>query len=164
MWLIKALAYSTVFAILFSWVVVWVIERREKKYGLGTVQFSDAFLAGSVTLVFVYLANTLVFALWPLSALRFNVFLVTALAGFCLYKESAYQLDARKIRHRLRAEIRLVNIYISKDPSNTAYYGRLCDIYAKLGEKGNALEAARMACKLEPTARNRLRVEQLEES
>ena len=67
-------------------------------------------------------------------------------------------------RHRLRAEIRLINIYISKDPSNTAYYGRLCDVYAKLGEKKNALEAARMAYKLEPTARNKVRIEQLEES
>jgi len=164
MWLLKALAYSTVFALVYSWVVVWIIERREKKYGQGTILFSDAFLAGSVTLVFVYLANILVFVMWPRSAATFNVFLVTALAGFCLYRESVYQLDAKKIRHRLLAEVRLVNIYICKDPANAAYYGRLCDIYAKLGEKGPALEAARMANKLEPTTRNRLRIQQLQET
>ena len=161
MWLLKALAYSTVFALVYSWVVVWIIERREKKYGQGTIMFSDAFLTGSVTLIFVYLSNILVFVMWPGSAATFNVFLVTALAGFCLYRESVYQFNAKKIQPRLRAEVRLVNIYISKDPANAAYYGRLCDIHAKLGEKALALEAARMANKLEPTARNRVRIEQL---
>jgi hypothetical protein len=163
MWLLKALAYSTVFAIVYSWVVVWIIERREKKYGQGTSQFSDAFLTGSFTLITVYLSNILVFFMWPTSAASFNVLLITVLAAFCLYRESVYQLDAKKIRRRLFAEARLVNIYISKDPSNAAYYGRLCDIYAKLGEKAPALEAARMANKLEPTARNRVRIEQLQE-
>ncbi|OGR78847.1 MAG: hypothetical protein A2X32_08340 [Elusimicrobia bacterium GWC2_64_44] len=164
MWFLKVLAYCTAFALVYSWIVVWIIERREKKYGQGTIMFSDAFLAGSLTLFCVLISNLLVFVMWPTSAASFNVFLVTLLAGFCLYRESVYQLDAKKIRHRLRAEARLVNIYISKDPANAAYYGRLCDIYAKLGEKAPALEAARMANKLEPTARNRVRIQQLQET
>lgn len=163
MWLLKALTYSAIFAVVYSWLVVWIIERREKKYGQGTLMFSDAFLAGSLTLFSVFISNMLVFVTWPRSAASFNVFLVTALAGFCLYRESVYKLDAKRIERRLRAEVRLLNIYISKDPSNTAYYGRLCDVYAKLGDKRSALEAARMAFKLEPTVRNRLRVEQLQE-
>ncbi|MDA8132259.1 MAG: hypothetical protein M0011_12210 [Elusimicrobia bacterium] len=163
MWLLKALAWSTGFALVYSWVVVWILERREKKYGQGETAFSDTFLSGSVTLIFVYLANITVFAMRPDSALSFNILLVTGLAGFCLYRESLYKLDARKIKHRLLAEVRLVNIYISKDPSNAAYYGRLCDIYIKLGERREALEAARMAARLEPTERNRWKIKQLEE-
>jgi cytochrome c-type biogenesis protein CcmH/NrfG len=65
--------------------------------------------------------------------------------------------------HRRRAEIRLLQIYIAKDPANAAYFGRLGQLYEKLGEKAQALEAARMAEKLEPTERNRCRIKHLEE-
>ncbi len=160
--LIQILVYATVFALLYSWVLVWILERREKVYGQGALSFSDAFLAGSVTLILVYLANIMVLAMWPRSALSFNVGLVTALAGFCLYKESTYKLEARRIERRRRAEVRLLNIYIAKDPSNAAYYTTLSRLYERLGEKEQALEAAKMALKLEPTARNRCRIEELE--
>jgi cytochrome c-type biogenesis protein CcmH/NrfG len=68
----------------------------------------------------------------------------------------------RRIEHRRRAEIRLLETHISKDPSNAAYFGRVSELYEVLGKKEQALEAARMAEKLEPTARNRYRVEALE--
>lgn len=161
--LLQALAFSTFFALAYSWVLVWILERREKKYGQGALSFSDAFLAGSATLVLVYLSNIFVFIIWPHSAASFNVLLVTALAGFCLYKESTYKLQQKRIAHRWRAEVRLLNIYISKDPANAAYFGRLSDLHCKLGEKDRALEAARMAEKLEPTERNRWRIKQLNE-
>lgn len=161
--ILQALVYSTFFALAYSWVLVWILERREKKYGQGALSFSDAFLAGSVTLVLVYLSNLFVFIIWPRSAASFNVLLVTLLAGFCFYKESAYKLQQKRIAHRWRAEVRLLNIYISKDPANAAYFGRLSDLHCKLGEKDRALEAARMAERLEPTERNRWRIKQLNE-
>lgn len=161
--ILQALVYSTVFALAYSWVLVWILERREKKYGQGALSFSDAFLAGSVTLVLVYLSNLFVFIIWPRSAASFNVLLITALAGFCFYKESSYKLQQKRIAHRWRAEVRLLNIYISKDPANAAYFGRLSDLHCKLGEKERALEAARMAEKLEPSERNRWRIKQLTE-
>jgi len=40
MWFLKVLAYCTAFALVYSWIVVWIIERREKKYGQGTIMFS----------------------------------------------------------------------------------------------------------------------------
>lgn len=159
--LLQALAYSTLFALAYSWVLVWILERREKKYGQGALSFSDAFLTGSVSLFLVYISNFTVLMMRPSSAGSFNVLLVTALAGFCFYKESTYKLQQKRIAHRWRAEVRLLNIYISKDPANAAYFGRLSDLYARLGEKDRALEAARMAEKLEPTERNRWRLKQL---
>lgn len=159
--LLQALAYSTLFALAYSWVLVWILERREKKYGQGALSFSDAFLTGSVSLFLVYISNFTVLMMRPSSAGSFNVLLVTALAGFCFYKESTYKLQQKRIAHRWRAEVRLLNIYISKDPANAAYFGRLSDLHARLGEKDRALEAARMAEKLEPTERNRWRIKQL---
>lgn len=161
--ILQALAYSTLFALAYSWVLVWILERREKKYGQGALSFSDAFLTGSVSLFLVYISNFAVLIMRPSSAASFNVLLVTALAGFCLYKESTYKLQQKRIDHRRRAEIRLLNIYIAKDPANAAYFGRLSDLHTRLGEKAQALEAARMAAKLEPTERNRWRVKQLSE-
>lgn len=161
--LLQILIFSTVFALAYSWVLVWILERREKVYGQGALSFSDAFLAGSVSLLFVYISNIMVLAMWPGKAASFNVLLVTALAGFCLYKESVYKLEAKKIEHRRRAEIRLLQIYIAKDPANAAYFGRLCRLYEKLGDKKQALEAARMVATLEPTERNRCRVKELQE-
>lgn len=159
--ILQALAYATLFALAYSWVLVWILERREKKYGQGALSFSDAFLTGSVSLFLVYISNFAVLIMRPSSAGSFNVLLVTALAGFCLYKESTYKLQQKRIAHRWRAEVRLLNIYISKDPANAAYFGRLSDLHARLGEKDRALETARMAEKLEPTERNRWRIKQL---
>lgn len=161
--ILQVLAYSAAFALAYAWVLVWVLERRDKKYRQGDAAFSDTFLAGSITLVLTFLSNVLVLLAWPLSAATYNVGLVTALAGFCLYRESLYKLEAKKIEHRRRAELRLLRIYIARDPANAAYFTRLSVLHERLGEKKDALEAALMAEKLEPTERNRWRIKQLRE-
>ncbi|MDA8130651.1 MAG: tetratricopeptide repeat protein [Elusimicrobia bacterium] len=161
--LLQALVFSAVFSLVYAWVVVWILERREKKYGQGLPNFTDAFIAGAFSLIFAYLSNIIVIMRWPESTARFNVLLITVLAGFCLYRESMYKLAQKKADHRRRAEIRLLQIHISKDPANAAYFCRLAEVYERLGEKDQALEAARMAAKLEPTERNRCKIKQLDE-
>lgn len=161
--LFQALAYCAVFAAAYAWVLVWILERREKKYGQGETAFSDAFLAGALALISVYLSNLAVLLLWPRSAAAFNVLLVTLLAGFCLYRESVYKLERKRAERRRRAEIRLLNVHIAHDPANAAWFGRLAELYDRLGEKKRALEAAAMAEKLEPTERNRWRLKRLKE-
>lgn len=155
------LAFNGLFAVAFSWALVWAIERREKKYGLAGPSLSDAFLAGALSLFFSFLGGVSVMFLWPRLYSTFVVGACTALAGYCLYRESLYKLERRRIDHRLRAEVRLINIHISKDPSNAAYYHRLTDLYEKLGDARQALQAAEMALKLEPTVRNHLRADHL---
>ncbi len=164
MTLFDILLYCTVFSLAYSWVLVWILERREKKYGQGALSFTDAFLSGAVTLVLVYASSLGLLTRSYRAGITYDVALLTALAGFCLYRESLYRLRAKRMRHRRLAEIRLLNAHIAKDPSNAVYYERLSEVFERLGETGEALEAARMAAKLDPAVRNQWRVRQLEES
>lgn len=159
---LAVLSFNALFAVAFAWTLVWVIERREKKYGLSGPALSDAFLAGALALFFAFLGGVAAMVLWPRHYGTFVVGAATALSGFCLYRESLYKLERRRVTHRLRAEVRLLNMHISKDPSNAAYYVRLAELGEKLGDRPTAAGAAAMAFKLEPTVRNRLRLEQLQ--
>lgn len=161
--LLKILSYALIFSVACSGTVVWILERREKKYGLGGISMSDAFLAAAAFLIFVYLSTLVVLLRWPGYGGTFSVLVITALAGFCLYRESIYKLQQRKLDHRDQAEVRLMLTHIAKDPGNSAYFMRLSELYEKLGNKKQAIEAAEMVFKLEPTERNRFRLKHLEE-
>ncbi len=162
MFILKVLLFCTVFAIAYSWVLVWILERKEKKYGQAMLSFTDAFLTGALVLVIVYVSNILVFIARPGAALTYNITLVTLLAAFCLYKETAYKVLDGRLRQRRLAEVRRLETHIAKDPANAACFERLSEVYEMLGEKGQALDTARMAARLEPTARNRWRIKFLE--
>lgn len=162
MMLFRILLYCTVFSLAYSWVLVWILERREKKYGQGALSFTDAFASGAVTLVLVYASSLTLMTRSYRTGVTYDILLLTLLAGFCLYRESLYRVRAKKIRHRHLAEIRLLNAHIAKDPSNAVYYERLSEVFEKLEKKEEALEAARMAAKLDPAVRNQWRVRQLE--
>ena len=156
------IVYCTLFTLAFAWALVWVLERKEKKYGQGSISFTDAFSVGSVVIIFVYFSNIVVFMRWPRSALAYDVALITALAAFGVYRETSYKARARKGNRRLRAEARLLEWHLSKDPANAAWFERLSEVYEKLWEKAKALAAARMAAKLDPAVRNAWRVKTLE--
>ena len=38
--------YCTVFALAYAWALVWILERKEKRYGQGSISFTDAFVIG----------------------------------------------------------------------------------------------------------------------
>ena len=157
------IVYCTLFTLAFAWALVWVLERKEKKYGQGSISFTDAFSVGSAAIIFVYFSNIVVFMRWPRSALAYDIALLTCLAAFGVYRETSYKVRARKGNRRLRAEARLLERHLSKDPANAAWFERLGEVYEKLGEKEKALTAARMAVKLDPAVRNAWRVKTLEE-
>lgn len=160
--LLWTVGYCTVFALLWAWGLVWILERKEKKYREGRVNFTDAFLAGSFCLVFVYISNIVVLVRWPRAGILYEAALVTALAGFMFYRESGYKARAALRLHRLRAEVRLLETHLAKDPANASYHERLSELHETLGDKARALENARLAAKLEPTVRNAWRVKNLE--
>lgn len=161
--MLGVLVYCTVFALLWAGGLVWVLERKEKKYLLGGLSFTDAFLAGSFFLIVVYVSNIVVILRWPRFAFFYDIALVTGLAGFGLYRETGYKARAALHSRRLRAEVRLLEHHVSRDPSNAAYLERLSELYEALGDPKQALEAARLAARLEPTVRNSWRVKHLEE-
>ncbi|MCM2267325.1 MAG: hypothetical protein NDI60_06045 [Elusimicrobiales bacterium] len=160
--LLGIILYCTVFALAWAWGLVWILERREKKYLQGSLSFTDAFLAGSFFLVFVYISNIVVLVRWPRYAFVYDILLTTALAGFMLYKESRYRALAALRTRRQHAEVRLLELHLKKDPGNASYYERLSEVHEKLGNREQALETARMAAKLEPTVRNTWRLKNLE--
>jgi hypothetical protein len=162
--LVWVVVYCTVFSLLWAWGLVWILERKEKKYLQGSLSFTDAFLAGSFFLVAVYISNLVVLVRWQRFGIFYNIALVTALAGFMLYRETGYKAMAAMRKRRLRAEVRLLEFHLKKDASNAAYYERLSELYEELGERRAALETARLGAKLEPTMRNSWRVKHLEEN
>lgn len=160
---LEIVIYCALFTLSFAWALVWILERKEKRYGQGSISFTDAFSVGAVVTIFVYFSNIVVFMRWPRSALFYDIALITGLAAFGVYRETAYRARALKGRRRLRAEVRLLERYVVNDPANAAYFERLSEVYEKLGEKEKALAAARMAARLDPAVSNAWRVKQLEE-
>jgi hypothetical protein len=161
--LLGLVIYCTGFALIWTWTLVWILERKDKTFRQGTASFTDAFLSGAFSLVFVFISNIVILLRWPRSALLYDLLLVTGLAGFGLYRETLYKARAGFRRRTLRGEARALELNIVKDPSNGAYYERLSEVYEQLGEKGNAIETAKLAAKLDPSIRNGLRVKHLEE-
>ncbi len=162
MGILGIVAYCTVFCFAYAWTLVWILERKEKKYRQGSVSFTDAFLIGSLVIILIYISNIVVLLRWGSSAFLYDIALIAALAGFGTYKEAAYKARAARIARRQRAEVRLLEHHIAKDPANAACFERLSEVCEKLGEKEKALEAARMAAELHPDVRNSWRVKQLE--
>ncbi len=163
MGLIGIVIYCTLFSLAYAWTLVWILERKDKKYRQGTVQFTDAFLPGSLIIIFVYISNIVVLVRWGSSAVLYDAALIAALAGFCAYKETRYKLRAAKVAHRQRAEIRLLEFHLTKDPANAACFERLSEVHEKLGDRKKALAAARHAARLHPDVNNAWRVKRLEE-
>lgn len=163
MGLLGIVVYCTLFSLAYAWTLVWILERKDKKYRQGTVQFTDAFLSGALVIVFVYISNIVVLVRWGGAAAAYDAALAAALAGFCVYKETGYKLRAAKVAHRQRAEIRLLEYHLTRDPANAAYCERLSELYEKLGDPEKALAAARQAAKLHPDVNNAWRVKRLEE-
>jgi hypothetical protein len=162
--LLWIIVYATVFSLALTWGLVWILERKERTYHQGAVMFTDAFLAGSLFLIIVYLTTIVALLRYPAAAaLFYQVLLVTGLAGFGVYKETKYRAGAHGKWRRVHAEIRLMELHLKKDAANAAYHERLSELYEGLGRKREALESARMAAKLEPTVRNSWRVKHLEE-
>lgn len=161
--MIQTLLYATLYALFYAGVLLWILERRGKKYGQGALSFPEALAAGSLVLIVVYFFNIVVLLTRPCSAVTYNLLLTAALAAFCLYKEAGYRRQAKKYLRRQRAEARLMEIYARKDPRNGACHERLSELYEKLGEKDRALQEARSAAQLDPSVRNQWRIKQLEE-
>lgn len=159
--LLAVLIYGLLFSLLYAWAVVWLLERRDRRYRQGAGSFTDAFLPGSFVLIFVYISNIVVLVRWPSSAVMFDLALLGGLAAFAAYREILYKTRAGSASRKLRAEARLLERYMKKDPGNAALYERASEIYEELGERGLAVEAARVAAELDPTVRNSWRFREL---
>ncbi len=161
--LIGIIIYAGAFAAAYAWALTWILERRDRKYGQGQVSSADSLAAGLYVFTFVFFSNLVIVSAKHAYSGLYAAALITVLAGFCLYKETVYKARARRVTRRRRAEVRLLEHHLARDPGNASYYERLSEVHESLGDKAKALEAARMAAKLEPTVRNHWRLKHLEE-
>jgi len=88
--------YCAVFALAYAWGLVWILERKEKRYGLGTGSYTDAFLSAAFVSVFVYFSNVVALLKWPRSAPAYDLALLAVLAAFGLRREKSYRARAKK--------------------------------------------------------------------
>jgi len=98
---------------------------------------------------------------WTSAVFTYDLVLLAGLGAFAVYKEALYRTRDRAVSRHLRAEARLLERYMRKDPGNAAYFERASEIYEKLGDREKAVEAARMAAQLDPTVRNSWRFKDL---
>ena len=159
--LFAVILYCTLFAVGYAWAVAWIMERRDKKYRQGNTSFTDAFMIGAIVLLVVYISNIIVLLRWPSSALMYDLVLLAGLGAFSGFRELLYRGRDTQSRRKLKAEARLLERYLKKDPGNAALFERASVIYEELGERELAIEAARAAAELDPTVRNSWRFREL---
>jgi len=158
--------FCSLFALAFSGVVVWILERKVETSRREVTPLAYSFLAGSVTFTFVYISNRLFFPHWPKITAVFNL---AALAGIFIFPvlrkklRHHYRHRRPKIgkKHRRRAEAAALEHMLEQDPLNAFCLEKLSEIYDEMGKKERALEAAQEAFRLDPTMRNKWRVEDL---
>ena len=146
----------------FSSAVLWLLGKRARASRRKTTPFAYAFLAGSFTLSLVYIINRLAFPLWPAATSVFNLALLAGMFGSrALRKKLRRRRPKTAKKHPLHAEAAALEEMLTQDPLNAFCHEKLSEIYEKMGENDKALLAAREAAKLDPTMKNRWRVEDL---
>ena len=149
-------------AMAFSSAVLWLLGKRARASRRKTTPFAYAFLAGSFTFSLVYIINRLAFPLWPAATSVFNLALLAGMFGSrALRKKLRRRRPKTAKKHPLHAEAAALEEMLTQDPLNAFCHEKLSEIYEKMGENDKALLAAREAAKLDPTMKNRWRVEDL---
>jgi tetratricopeptide (TPR) repeat protein len=163
--------FSAVFSVAFAAGVVWLLEKKAGHARKEVPPLAFTFMAGAFSFTLLYFLNRYFFPRGPWAAALANISL---LAGLLLYpelKRRAARLKKEKFRmpakipkpklYRLEGEINALRAMLARDPQNAFCHERLSEIYELEEDYAQSLEEARAALKLEPTERNRLRLEDL---
>lgn len=159
MTLVRVVACSF-FALAFSGAVIWIMEVKALTAHRSITPISYTFLAGSITFSFIYILNRLVFPFWPKMTVALNLTVLAAIFLLpVLRKNLRHKRPRAGKKHRLHSEASGLQQMLEKDPLNAFCHERLSDIYGELGKYDRALEAALEAFRLDPTIKNKWRVE-----
>ena len=91
----RLILYCAFFALACAGAVVWILERRDKKYGQGAASFTDAFPAGAAVLVFVFLSDLFLLLKSARMAAFYDLLLAAGLLIFILRREAGYKARAK---------------------------------------------------------------------
>lgn len=86
------------------------------------------------------------------------------LAALYALKSHGLKTAARIRRLRFERETAECLAAAERDPANWAAHARLAELYEEAGDPERAVERARRVCELEPSEKNRRRLESLEKS
>jgi cytochrome c-type biogenesis protein CcmH/NrfG len=135
-----------------------------------TIHLPSGFLAGSVLFIVVYALNRLLFPFSPAAAAITDLGMLTGILAFpwAGKKVRRAKKKIRRVRmkaappHPLQPEADALERMLAQDPLNTFCHERLSELYEKMGRFDRALKAAQEAVRLDPTVKNRWRVEEIE--
>lgn len=161
-----AILFCSLSGLAFSGAALWVLGRKAKVSRRRKAHFPHAFLAGSVTFTLVYILNRLAFPARPKLTAALNL---AALAAIVLLPLLIKKARKKLLRRRLKAvkinprhaEIEALERMFRQDPLNAFCLEKLSEIYGETGDYGKALAAAYEAAKLDPSIKNKSRIEDL---
>ncbi len=149
-------------ALSFFGAVLWVLGMKAGPSRRQTISFPAAFLAGAVSFSLVYVLNRLAFPVRSKLTFACNLVLLSGILIFPRLKKKVRGLRPKKTKgHPLSIEAAALEHMLELDPLNAFCFEKLSEIYEKMGKTDRALEAASKAAKLDPTADNKWRVEEL---
>ena len=161
-----AILFCSLSGLAFSGAALWVLERKAKASRRRKAHFPHAFLAGSVTFTLVYLLNRLAFPVRPKLTAALNLAALAAIFFLPLLIRKARK-KLRRLRPKAvktnprQSEIEALSRMFRQDPLNAFCLEKLSEIYGETGEYGKALAAAYEAARLDPSVKNKSRIEDL---
>jgi len=154
--------FCLISALGFSGAALRLLNRKTGASRRQPMSFPAAFLAGSVTFSLIYGLNRLAFPARPEATAVCNLLILACLLAFPELKKKIRGLRPKNMKHdRLRLEAAALEHMLELDPLNAFCFEKLSEIYEKIGAHAQALEAASEAVKLDPSADNRFRLEEL---
>jgi hypothetical protein len=153
--------YFLLFALFLTSGVTWTLERRWKKYLLGEKYSGDTFIWASCLFVVSYIGNIVVYFVMPRVFVYLQLLILAGACVFMMLKEKTYKAEAGRAHGRILDEIAGLQKGLGSDPSNSFCHERLSELFEKLGDMEAAAASAKAAAGLDPTEKNKWRLETL---
>jgi len=153
--------YFLVFSLVLTGAFTWALERRWKKYLLGETYSGHTFIWTSLIFIFSYLGNIVASFVFPRAFVYLQLLMLAAACIFIMIKERGYKAEAGLLKQGLADEIAGLREVLKRDPSNTACHERLSELFESTGDMEAAAAHAEKAAGLDPTEKNKWRLETL---
>ena len=152
--------YPFVFACVYSLVLAWVIERRERKYRVARA--APLIPAAAAFMLILFFSCTAGVAC-PDEMFRAHALLACVLGAYYLATERKYRRQAALKNSADDIVLDKCLEIIAREPSNIYARNRLAELYEARGDYGRAVFVMREVLALENSVQNAWRLKELEE-
>ncbi len=144
-----------------AWLVMWMLERRERTYHLGSVNPAMGLFWGALTFTGMFSLMWYTTARSPALALASAALANAALAAFLILKERSYRRERDENTSLLRDEILRCELMLRRELDNPVWCEKLSDLHEQSGNIRAAAEYCKRACEIAPTRENLWRRDEL---